>query len=320
MDRQILDRTAGFDAADLRAPPESFEGTIDVDGHRIGGIRPRILARVTACGVLLEIELLDRVGLRAIGQPRQKARHRHADVLGIVRIAQRAPRRIVRSAEDLLQVARIGQLLPGFHAEQRRRRRGDERRMRGPGDLRHLAQQFDVARSVIEVVVTDQRAVGLAAELAVFLFVQLLEDRTLVPGRALVLLQRPAEVLLRNVHDANLEHLIAFGVVDEVLQPAPGTLQLLETLVVQDQVDLFAELGIDLGDDGLDRPHDVVGDDAGLAQRLLRQRLDRVFDLQAGPVGLGLEFLLQQRGELVGLERGAFGLFLLGFGHVLILR
>ena len=48
--------------------------------------------------------------------------------------------------------------------------------------------------AVVEVVVADQAAEGLAAELAVFLFVDLLEERALVPGRALVLLERLAEV------------------------------------------------------------------------------------------------------------------------------
>ncbi len=36
------------------------------------------------------------------------------------------------------------------------RSRGDERRMRGGRDLRHLPEQLDIARRVIEVVVADQ--------------------------------------------------------------------------------------------------------------------------------------------------------------------
>ena len=62
--------------------------------------------------------------------------------------------------------------------------------------LRHLAQQLDVGRRVVEVVVADQAAERLAAELAVFLLVDLLEQRALVPGRALVPLERLAEILL----------------------------------------------------------------------------------------------------------------------------
>ena len=55
-------------------------------------------------------------------------------------------------------------------------------------DLRHLPEQLDVRRRVVEVVVADQAAEGLAAELAVLLLVELLEDRALVPGGALELL------------------------------------------------------------------------------------------------------------------------------------
>jgi hypothetical protein len=51
--------------------------------------------------------------------------------------------------------------------------------MRRSGELRQLAEQLDVGRRVVEVVVADERAVGLAAELAVFLLVQLLEQRRL---------------------------------------------------------------------------------------------------------------------------------------------
>ena len=73
---------------------------------------------------------------------------------------------------------------------------GDERRVRGGRDLRHLPEQLHVRRRVVEVVVADQAAVRLAAELAVFLLVELLEDGALVPGDALVLLQRLARSFL----------------------------------------------------------------------------------------------------------------------------
>src|ERR1700738_5567200 len=98
--------------------------------------------------------------------------------------------------------------------------------MRGSGDLRDLAEQLDIGWSVIELVVTDQAAERLAAQLAVLLFIELLEERALVPGHAFVLLEGPAQILLRDVHDTDLEHLIRFGVVDEVAQAAPGALHL----------------------------------------------------------------------------------------------
>ncbi len=131
---------------------------------------------------------------------------------------------------------------------------GDERGVGGGGDLGHLAEQFHVRRAVVEVVVADQAAERLAAELAVLLLVELLEDGALVPGRALELLQGLAQLLLRDVHHPDLEHLVRFGVVHQVMQAAPGALQLLEVLVVQDLVDLLGQLAVDLGDHRLDGP------------------------------------------------------------------
>ena len=66
--------------------------------------------------------------------------------------------------------------------------------MRRGGDLRHLAQQLGVGRGLVEVVVADEAAERLAAELPVLRFVDLLEQRALVPRRALVALQRLAEL------------------------------------------------------------------------------------------------------------------------------
>eukprot|EP01032_Pedospumella_encystans_P020698 gene20698-23509_t len=77
---------------------------------------------------------------------------------------------------------------------------------------------FDIRRAVVEVVVGHDGAERLAAELAEFLFVHLLEDRALVPGRTLEFLQRLAQVVLRDVHHADLQRFIGLGVVDQVVQ------------------------------------------------------------------------------------------------------
>ncbi len=96
-------------------------------------------------------------------------------------------------------------------------------------DLGQLSERFDVGRAVIEIVVRDQRAVGLAAQLPVLLFIQLLEDRALIPGCTLETLERLVQVLLRDVHEADLEHLIRLGVVDQVVEPAPRALERLKS-------------------------------------------------------------------------------------------
>ena len=46
--------------------------------------------------------------------------------------------------------------------------------------------------------------------------------------------------------NADLQHLVGLGVVDEIVQPAPRAFELLEVLVVQDQVDLLGELLVEL--------------------------------------------------------------------------
>jgi hypothetical protein len=123
---------------------------------------------------------------------------------------------------------------------------------------------------VVEVVIPDQAAEGLAAELAVLLLVELLEDGALVPGGTLEFLEGLVQLLLGDVHHPDLEHLVRFGVVHQVMQSTPGPFELLEVRVVQDLVDLLAELPVDLGDHGLDGADRVVRDQGGLLQRLGR--------------------------------------------------
>ncbi len=301
--RQVVHRAAGLHPADRGAPAVVLERTVDVHGHGIGGVGPCVLAVVAAGRFLLEVELVHRVRLGAVRQAREEARHREADVLRIVRVAQAAPRGVLGVGEDLGQVAGVGQLLPGVHLHHRGRRAGDERAVSSGGHLRHLAEQLHVRRAVVEIVVTHQAAERLAAELAVFLFVHLLEDGALVPAHALEAAHVPVQLLLGDVHHADLEQLVHLGVVDQVVQAAPCALELLEIAVVDDQVDLLGELAVDLGDDGLNGLVGVVGQRGRGGQGLLRQRLHGRFDRLARLVGLGLEFLLQQRGEFAAFER-----------------
>ncbi|PAV66566.1 hypothetical protein WR25_01167 [Diploscapter pachys] len=302
--RQAFDFTARLHAADARAPAVVLERTVDVHGHGVGGVGPGVLAAVGAVGVFLEGEGLHRVGLGAVGQARQEARHGQADVARVFRFAQRAPAGVFRGGEDLGQVARVAQFLPRAHAHHRRRGGGDERRVHRGADLGHFAEQLDVGRRLVEVVVAHQAAVRLAAELAVFLFVELLEHRALVPGGALELLQGLVQVGLRDVEHADLQLLVALGVVDQVVQATPGAFQFLEVIVVDDLVDLGGELGVDGGDDLLDRADGIVGHQAGLRQGLLGEGAHGALDGFLGPLGLGLELLQQQAGELARVLGG----------------
>ena len=174
------------------------------------------------------------------------------------------------------------------------------------GDLGDVAEELRVGGGVVEVVVADQEAERLAAELAELLLVDLLEDGALVPGGAAELLEVLGQVLLGDVEDLDLQGLVGFGVVDEVGEAAPGGFELLEVLVVHDGVDLLGQLGVDGGDHRLDGAERVVGDEAGAGEGLGGEGVDGALDGLAGAVAFRLELLVEQRGEVAGggLGRG----------------
>src|SRR4029077_17902439 len=99
------------------------------------------------------------------------------------------PGGILRLLENLREIARIHQLLPGVHIHQRRRRRCKERRVRRAADLCEATEHLHVGRRVIELIVPNDATVGCAAWSAILLFVNFLEKRTLVPSRTLELPQ-----------------------------------------------------------------------------------------------------------------------------------
>ena len=196
MARQVLHRAAGFHSANGGAPTELFERTVDVGGHGVGGVGPGVVAVGRAVGIFFEVKLVHRIGADAIRQARQEARHHQAQVARVFRFAQAAPGGVFGVLENLGQIARVGELLPGLHLHHAWRGAGDERAVRGGADLSHFAQQLHVLWAVIEVVVAHQAAEGLAAELAILFFVDFLEDRALVPADAFITLQRAAQLLL----------------------------------------------------------------------------------------------------------------------------
>jgi len=130
--------------------------------------------------LLFEIELVDGIRTRAVRQTREKARHRKPQIARVIRFAQSSPGGVFRVLEDLGEIARIGELLPRIHLHQFRRCAADERRVRGGRDLREFAEHLDVGRTMVEVIVAHEASERLAAELAVFLLIDLLEEGTLV--------------------------------------------------------------------------------------------------------------------------------------------
>ena len=79
------------------------------------------------------------------------------------------------------------------------------------------------------------------------------------------------------------------------MQTAPGALELLIILVVQDLVDLLRQLLVDLGNDLLDRLDRVVADELGVEERLLRERAHGALHRLIRLFGFRLELALEER-------------------------
>ena len=226
------------------------------------------------------------------------------DIAGVDRVAQALPGGVVGRVHQLADVARIHQLGPRIHAEQIGVRAGDQRRQRGGGDFRQIAQQLHVGRRVAEMIVGDQRAVRFAAELAELAFVDLLEQRALVPARAGIELEIAIEFGLADVHHADFQRRVGLRIVDEIVQAAPRALQLLELGRVKDFVHLRRELFVETRDHLLDRVDDVALDEARVRERLGDQGLHGVLDFARGALAARLEILLEQGGEIVRFGDG----------------
>ena len=97
---------------------------------------------------------------------------------------------------------------------------------------------------------------------------------------------------------------VGLGVEDEIVQAAPGALDLLELRRVEDLVHLRRQLLVEARDHLLDRVEDVVLDRRLVsASASLHQRRDRVLDLGRRALGARLEALLQNGREFVGIAR-----------------
>jgi hypothetical protein len=193
--------------------------------------------------------------------------------------------------------------------------------MRRCRDARHVAQQAHVARMVAELVGTDQRAIGLAPEHRVFLGVELLEHRGLVPHLPFEVLQLVGQLVLGDVQHADLQLGIGLGVVDQIVQPAPGALHMPHFGGVQDLVHLLGQHLVDAGDQRLDRLDRIARDRrrAGLFLGRKGQRVDQLLQLGRAVV-LDAKVLFQKVREFAQIDRlslgcagGAGGFF--GLGH-----
>jgi hypothetical protein len=151
---------------------------------------------------------------------------------------------------------------------------GQERSVRRGGDVGDFLQQLDIFRPAAELVIPQQGAEGRAAEDAVFLFVDLLEEGALIElGRPLQVAQ---QFLLGDVEHADLELVAGFALIHEVLETAPTGFQFLEILVVQHFVELKRNQVIDLRDARGDHGFGVLGYRHGAFQNLRHELLHQI--------------------------------------------
>src|SRR6476660_450192 len=113
--------------------------------------------------------------------------------------------------------------------------------MRGAGNLAEISQQLHICRLMTEIVVANQAAIGLSAELTELLLVDLLEQWALVPSGVGKLAQMPIKLALGDVHDSDFEHRVGLGLEDQIFESAPGALNLLEFRRMHDFVHLRRE-------------------------------------------------------------------------------
>ena len=109
-------------------------------------------------------------------------------------------------------------------------------------------------------------------------------DRYLSSSSPLELLQGLAQFFFRDVENPYLEHLVRLGVVHHVTQAAPSPFQLLEVGMVDNQIDLFGELTVQLGDDGFYALDGIVRDGGNPFEDKFSQGGHRRFDRLLGPL------------------------------------
>jgi hypothetical protein len=205
----------------------------DVLGVREGPDGRRLAA--LALRDVLGRGLRDVEGL-AVGAAEQEAGQADAEEPRLLRVAQGVPAGRLRAVEDRRDVLDLREVDERVEAEQLGGGVGEERGVGHRRDGGAVLEEGDVFAAGAEVVGRADHAVGAAAEGAEAVAVDGVVERGLGDVRGVL------EVVLELVlgHRDHLEQdvLAEVGGVDEVLDAAPGCLELLDLLVVEDGADL----------------------------------------------------------------------------------
>src|SRR5262249_62098001 len=126
---------------------------------------------------------------------------------------------------------------------------------------------------VANLVVAQKHAERLAPRVAELLLVDLAKELALVELQGL--LQVARQLLPRDVEHPDLDVLRAGRLLDQVVQPAPGGLELLEGGMVQDRLDLTLQQRIEAGGVPVQEACHALPRRAGLQPRYAPDRVRR---------------------------------------------
>ncbi len=165
VNRQVTDRAAALRADDVGTPAILGEAVGQPAGKRKGGIAPQ---EVVVAGVhaFVVAELPDGHRLFPVRRTQQEVRQRQPHKPRVFALAKRIPLDELWAFEHGLQVFQVGQLGKTLDAKKLRARRCDEGRVRHRRYGSDGLQQLDVLRARVELVIADDGAEWLAAELS----------------------------------------------------------------------------------------------------------------------------------------------------------
>lgn len=135
-------------------------------------------------------------------------------------------------------------------------------------------KQLYVIEGIVEFVITDDRAERFAAGGAEFVFVDRLEEAGLIEFHGLFQIAR--QFPLAGVHDADLQVDARFGILDEIVEPAPGPFELGEFRRLHDGGELFGNRPVQFGNGMVEGDGEVAVVFDRSFQRLVCQRAQKI--------------------------------------------
>jgi hypothetical protein len=111
--------------------------------------------------------------------------------------------------------------------------------------LRHAPQPEDVTRAGCEVIQTNQTTVGTATVLIILRDIDLLEECA-AEDIARVVFKVLEQLILADIEKLYCDVRLKIGVLNQLIDAAPGRLQMLKLRMMKDLVELFIDQYVDL--------------------------------------------------------------------------